>query len=54
MSRCFADVCQSKGDAGARMRMYMNRKELDEIAGGQERSEERRGAEGTSPDVHSS
>jgi len=44
----------AKGDAGARMRMHVNRKELEEIAGGQERSEKRRGAEGTSKDVHSS
>jgi hypothetical protein len=36
----------------SRMRMYVKRKEFEEIAGGQGRSEERRGAEGTSPDVH--
>ena len=52
-SGCFADVCQRKGDAGAPMRMYVNWKELEEIAGGQDRSKERRGAEGTNPDVHS-
>jgi hypothetical protein len=32
-SGCFADVYQRKGGAGARMRMHLNRKELEEISG---------------------
>ena len=43
MSGCFADVYQRKGDAGARMRIYVNRKELEEICG---RAGKERGAAG--------
>jgi hypothetical protein len=43
---------QKELTGSAKIGMYVNRKTLEEIAGGQERSEERRGTEGTSTEVH--